>query len=253
VRTKDEINLSNLFSLYNLIALKNDSVIINKNENFSIIVANNSIWPNTIFKVCAKELTDEIITEIEKSIKSYSVKPLLLLENEADSLARVRKNGFLPIDQWVCMYHEEGLGSKKSIVNPSVFSISLLRNNVDLNEWVNLVSESMFNNKKLDESIFKLLMDSGIELVVVKLENKIIGSAMIYFDENNIAGIYLVSVSKAHRKQGIGKQIINFCFECIRLHKVSYCVLQATRQAVSLYENLEFKKTGTFNLYLKVK
>ncbi|GEM_PF-1520109 len=250
---EDEINLGNLFSLYKLVASKISEIRFVKKKEFCFIKSDHSIWPNAVFGLATEKITEAIIDEIVEVTTDCKIKPFIILKNEARSLSQIRKKGFLPIEQWVGMYYDKKFTQGLLLPDSTSVEILMLNNDDNFEEWTSLVSESLFNNKHLDASIFKKLRSNRVEFIVAKLVNKIIGTAMIYYDEKKIAGIYMVSVAKDYRNKGIAKKIMNFCFELIDKQGMGYCILQATKPGRPLYQSIGFKETGTYNLYMKIK
>ena len=69
------------------------------------------------------------------------------------------------------------------------------------------------------------------------------------FKKSNIAGIYLVSTLKAHRKKGVGTQMAHKCLELAKVLNSTNVELQATDSGKKIYESLGFKNYGIINVF----
>ena len=123
-----------------------------------------------------------------------------------------------------------------------------------LSEWVKLVELNLFDNKHLEQSVFKALIgEKKLSVVYARLNGNLVGTAMIFYDNYQFAGVYMVSTNLEFRCRGIGRRIMEFCFSDIKAKGISFCVLQSTSDGLPMYEKLRFKSDGKLNLYWKVK
>jgi ribosomal protein S18 acetylase RimI-like enzyme len=131
--------------------------------------------------------------------------------------------------------------------------ISIVNTLAEISEWTDTVSKILFESKPLSMNLFKFLQNESADLLAIRIDQSIIGTSMIYYDEQGNAGIYMVAVDEKFRGMGFGKKIIRQCFELIIRRNISKCYLQATKMGFPLYKTLGFERTENYILYWKIK
>ncbi len=246
-------NLANLFSLYNWIGRHFNESSLHERREYSILKTNNSAWPNITYNLVPTAINDTVLEAIIQDAGVLNTTPLIILEDTSSDSTSFRKNGFLLADRWLGMEMTLATGGRDEDEKYPL-ELSIVETEQELTEWTNLVSQVLFNGKPLCERLFRQLNSKKkADLIIAKNKDRIVGTTMIYYDEENVGGIYMVCVSKEEQGKGIGRTVMNFTLQQTQQKKIETCVLQATRKAISLYENLGFKKTEYYNLYLKVK
>jgi predicted GNAT family acetyltransferase len=246
----NDVNLNNLFCLYESIGSGFPGSTVYSFEQFRIIKTPNAEWPNISYGFSDVAIDESAIEMVITEMKRLNMHPFVIANDLSGTFEKFRNKGFLPIDQWTAM-HIKGL-SARTDDKPGEETPYLVNKN-EIESWTKLVSESLFKSKQLESSIFNNLMSNGTELIGLRVDGRLIGTAMIYIDDTNTAGVYMVCVDEHHRGKGFGKTIASFCLGRIRKKKLDACYLQATKIAVPLYESLGFVKTGKYFLYWKIK
>jgi len=247
-------NTTNFNSLYNSIGNGVNIFNFRKHENYSIIVSDTTAWPNGIYDIDVREHSiEDVVENIYKNTEEFRIKPLIISIDNEELDWSLRKSGhhYYPIEQWVGMYSAK---SRIEIppVDSSVFA-EALRPDSDIPAWVKVVSGTLFKGKALAAEIFYYLLEKGHTLVALWKGDAIIGTALIYRDEDNISGLYLVSVKDEFRGRGFGKIIIKYCLEVIESRECKACVLQSTKAGIRLYESMGFAASNLYNLFWKLK
>lgn len=80
--------------------------------------------------------------------------------------------------------------------------------------------------------------------MVVKDEEKVIGTARILFLATNQAKLERMAISKPFRGKGIGRRIISFLIEELRNRQVEKLVLHAQHTVVTFYKSCGFQQSG---------
>lgn len=243
-------NLNNLFSLYAAIEKINPGTSILDFDEFQIVKTDNSVWPNIAFGIKEDEISAAVINAIEGEMQKVNMHPLVICSDNPCCLANFKRQKFRPIQQWHAMYLDE-LGNQNNRKTSNQFDLNLLKD-TDIISWTSLVSEVLFKSDYLDPGIFNFLAQDGAELVGLKIGSQLVGSAMIYYDNDGYAGIYMVAIQPEFRRQGLGKLIIIFCLDQIKGNKRDKCFLQSTGAGIPLYNSLNFKKSGNYFLYWKM-
>lgn len=240
--------LKNLFSIYDSTA-KSIGIDYVRKSNYSIISSSSSAWPNIVYRINETDLS-LIIDELDRDIIKINASPLLLLEDSIISISLLKSKGYLPIDRWMGMH--KVLNTVNDVTQNDSIVCEKLDNRNNLEIFLKVVSRNLFGGKTLDPIIFSNLKQK-VDLIAGFENEVIIGTSLIYYDEHNTSGIYMVSVDKAKRGKGIGKILVNYCLNVIKSRGYNKVVLQATKDGVKLYEALDFIKNGNQNLFWKIK
>jgi ribosomal protein S18 acetylase RimI-like enzyme len=251
MKAEIDFNIHNLFSLYNLIGQNvNDAILINT-DLFSIISSNESIWPNIVFNLNinfdGKEFNEKYFHLLNKENKNH----LIICDNNAREKDNLKELGYIHVDSWIGMHRELDSLIEEIHFSPEGENIIIANENLKyLDQWVSIVSKEIFNGEPLSINLFKNLVNTGKCSLIGFLKNDtIIGSAMIYYDENGFAGIYMVAVDKGFRRLGIGLNILEFTLSYLKDKKANKVFLQSTKPGYPLYKKLGFEKDNIYNLY----
>lgn len=250
VLQNDSIN--NLHALYKVLTGYKEKIAGNENHNFNSIQCESSVWPNLIYSNKEDFLSEhEIVAQIAESIDNKTLPALIFVNNKIHDYESFKKSGFYVIDQWTLM--EFKMNESYVLSELSGFSIGKISSDTEVFEWVSVVSQNLFSNKKIDKDIFIYLMSNNCELFFIRNENKIVGTTLVYYDLNKVAGIYMVSVSPEFRRFGLAKLLMKYTLNCIKQNKAEKVILQSTKAGLPLYKKLEFSETGTTDLLYKLK
>ena len=242
-------SIQNLHSLYQYIGNKKNVVDFNIEDNYCFIQSHYSAWPNVIYNLKNKFNVDEKeVQEISNKIVSKELPALALIYNDATNTRLLKEYGFYTIEQWVLM--ELNLESEIKYVNNNC---NIVRTEIELQSWLNVVQRVLFANKTLDIRIFQYLMQKTTSFFYIIQNNEVVGTTLAYVDENNIAGIYMVCLNEQYRGKSLAKQLMNFTLKYLQKRSINKVVLQSTKEGIGLYKNLLFKESGIINLIYKIK
>ena len=247
----NEVNIQNLFDLYDDIGKCFSGTTVHDFKKFSIVRTPHADWPNIAYRIDENTVDENTVEAVTAEMKKLNMHPFAIQNYVPDAFGKFRKKGFMPIEQWTIMYKE--IANVEADVNSSEEYFSHLVEENEVEKWVELVSRNLFKSKPLEVPLFSQLRANGAELIGLRVKEELIGTSMIYFDRSGIPGIYMVSIDENFRGQGLGRAIAAFCLGRIKQKEKEICFLQATKIATPLYESMGFTKTGNCFLYWKIK
>ncbi|HRP37167.1 MAG TPA: hypothetical protein PLS50_05135, partial [Candidatus Dojkabacteria bacterium] len=183
----------NLYSLYDKVGHGVDGVRYFSDENFRMITEKTSAWPNSIYALNSSKLNESLLDDLNDKINEYNFEPILLSEHNPCDLDILKKKGFILVDRWTGMSHN-AMNYRRCAINDEADLECCVINNEELPIWINVVSNELFGNKPLSPNIFAYLMSVGNVLIALKKGSKIIGSCMLYYDENDVVCLYIVCI-----------------------------------------------------------
>lgn len=246
--------INNLYSLYRS-ASEFSEVITIKVDVYSSIQLKNSVWPNATYSSIDDFLSNpKVLNSVTSDIKNKKINPLIISNNDNMDIQILKNNGIYLIDRWVLMY----LNLKDFVFNQGAlivdeFEFGKITSDAELPQWTEILSNNLFDGKELNINLFSFLMRDCSDLFYLKLNKKIIGTILVYYDENSIAGVYMVSIDKSERKRGLGGHLINYALTEVKKKGIKKVTLQSTKLGVTLYNSLGFKKNNDINLFYKIK
>ena len=80
--------------------------------------------------------------------------------------------------------------------------------------------------------------------MVVKDDNRVIGTARVRFPATNQAKIERIAILKPFRRRGIGSNVISFLKEELRSKQIEHVVLHAQCVVTAFYKSCGFEETG---------
>lgn len=248
------VSVANLYSLFKHIGTNDKLVNYTETEHYFSIQTKSSAWPNAVFNFNDHFLEGESeLQNISLSIQNKSLPPLCMVYGNNTNASLLKKYGFYTIEQWELMsfhFNENNSFETNVIEN---YSFGLVKNESDLNDWIDAVRNSLFHGKLLDKNIFSFLTSTDNDLIFIRKNNETVGATMIYYDKNETAGIYMVCINKELRGQGLGKELLTFTLKQIQKRKISKIVLQSTKAGLALYLKAGFIVSGICNLIYKIK
>lgn len=249
----DKKILNNLYSLYNYVARVYQQTICVSMNAFRVVYTNGSCWPNMVFSIEEIKFEEEQLDEICDFLAEKKMSPLILTAENEKLTKLFRTRNFMPVEQWTGMSVELNEPVKKKSLDKG-YEIVAFKAGDDISQFTEAVSENLFKSNRLNNQLFQaMLLANKIEMIAAVVNNQIVGTAMIYYDENDIAGLYMVSSNKNYRERGVGTALVNYALNEIAAKEIKTCVLQSTRQAISLYQKAGFEKQSVINLFWKVK
>ena len=142
--------IQNLHSLYeNLSNCK--EIELNELTNYSVITANQSIWPNLVYSDKIDYLNDDLaLNDIIENIKKSDLPPLLFNYEKDFNYDRLKQKDIYLIDRWILM----DLDLNSNLENVDEYNFEKISNFTDIKNWVEVLSTNLFANKKLNNKIF---------------------------------------------------------------------------------------------------
>lgn len=92
-------------------------------------------------------------------------------------------------------------------------------------------------------------------IFLAKIENEIIGTAMVGYDGHR-GWIYYLAISKNYQNQGIGKRLVEHAEEWLRLQgvpKTQILIRSDNEKVIKFYENLGFEKSTSLLMGKQLK
>lgn len=248
-----KVILDNLYSLYKYVAKISENTFSNRTNAFSIVYTYESYWPNMIFAIDENKFDEAELDEMCNILAKKKLFPLVIVSENEKLTKLFRVRNFMPVEQWTGMFIELIEPVREYSLSED-FELVTFKPGDDIGKFTETVSGNLFRSNKLDTQLFtSLLSGDRTEMLALFANDQIVGTTMIYYDENNTAGIYMVSANKDFRQKGVGTSLINKALIEIRKRGISHCVLQSTKQAISLYQKAGFEKKSVINLFWKVK
>ncbi|NOT76630.1 MAG: GNAT family N-acetyltransferase [Cyclobacteriaceae bacterium] len=241
----------NLTSFYTLIGQNSEIGEYLKNEFITHCKGRNSIWPNAMWIDDYFGLSNERLTTFLGQYRKSDKRAMLLLPSDPDFQANAAGNGWIKLYQWQGM--TIGISSLQRYETDPILKFSLVNDEQTATQWLNFVSTHLFNRGQLNIKMFDFLRDNGCQLISLILNEQIIGSTLIYYDPNGVAGVFMVCVDKEFQGKGFGKQLMNFSFRLMQNKGIRNCVLQSTKEGQNLYRSIGFQDTMIHELYIKYK
>lgn len=243
-------SLFNLNSLYKLISKYNEVDLFSKNGTYSSIKLKHSAWPNANYNFIENIFdTDAHINKFATEITSNNLPLLSLTHHQFCDEESLKKNGFYIIDKWVCMDLDIE-NTVIDIVNDD--NISIVQEE-EIDKYLSCAETVLFGNKKLNKGLFSFLLNNKVKLFAIMQNGIAISTTLTFIDENNVAGIYMVSSLKEYQGKGLGKRLMSFTLQQIKNKNVKQVTLQSTRAGVKLYTKLGFTQNQPINLIYKLK
>lgn len=145
-----------------------------------------------------------------------------------------------------CNYIQTGMAIQ---LNESDFTdrfdpnVKIIETALQLQNWISCV-KSIFGNTKNIELYSKLLERKEFTFLGYFLENKIVGTTLLYISDN-VAGVHIVGTVPELRNTGIGSRITKSAFGLAKKHGATIGVLQSSPMGKSMYSKLGFKEFST--------
>lgn len=217
------------------------------------VMATNSIWPNANYRFKSNFIQsnsigfDQLLQKVDEGVE-----PKLFFFEKIDDIQFLRSKNIYPIDSWRLMELNGAAATDKQI-NSQPYIFMPINNEAGLQEWLQVVSLILFHSKAIDAKIIQHLLQKNVQLYALFIDGKIMGTTMVYTDENNVAGIYMVGISKEHQGKGWGKILLNQTIALTQKAQPLKIVLQSTRGWLNFYKSLGFYQNGNVYLFFKIK
>lgn len=242
----------NNFGLFDHLSTMESGVCSGKNEVASFIKHENSAWPNVVYNIKSEKADKSLFDSISCLIADNLLQPLVFCDSDSVEPNAFKENKFLPVDQWTKMQLD--LNSYVPRTIDPAFSCSSILLNGRLHDWLEIVSQTLFNGKKLDLLLFsEMLALSQFKFHIGFVRGVPVTASLVFIDNTNVAGVYMVSTLSPHQGKGYARMLLDFVFSDLLNCGVNKCVLQSTKAGLKLYTQMGFKSFGYLNLYWKLK
>lgn len=182
----------NNFCLFNQLSVIGSGVVSGGNEVARFVKHENSPWPNVVYDVRRLDKDEVFFNTLRNLIEENNLQPLVFCDAEAVDPIAFKNHKFLPVDRWVKMQLD--LDSYEPRVGIDDFVSTVVTDYNSLRDWLEIVSKTLFNDKKLDISLLKWMLERPEFKFQLGTYNNIpVCASLTYTDKNNIAGIYMVS------------------------------------------------------------
>jgi hypothetical protein len=243
---------SNLFGLYKFLSSANDQIEIKAFDGYEAVISKESFWPNMIFNI---QDLENCIENINSNIQEGLVPPFCVMRSlefyneKYDYL--FDENNFRIITTWKGMSIESNK-IQYEFLDKRLIEVSNVKTNEDLDSWVQIVSQELFNGKKINSSLFDEYIDSEkLRINIGKYNGEPVSTCLTYFGDG-VAGFYMIATKDKFRHRGFGHFItLHSISEALKLgYKIG--ILQATRIGENMYKKIGFKSYCDFNIYWKL-
>jgi ribosomal protein S18 acetylase RimI-like enzyme len=242
---------NNLYSLYDCVA-KNTQCKHQKEDDYSFVNSFPYEWPSYFYRTCLKpDISGKILSEVSQVMKNKDCPQFLIGVHYEDNQEKAEANGFKLIMLWPGMYIDlDKHAPERNLDNG--FTIKRVNTELEIDEWLKIASIGLFNGKKpFDTSFLSSKNKSSIQLFLGYAEENPVASALIHTNDN-VSGLYMLSVLPEFRKRGIGRTMVNHTIRIARENKSKLLVLEANKFSFKLYNTLGFTKACDFDIYWKL-
>ena len=242
---------NNLYLLYHSLSSIAEIEYVNDPESgFSYIKHPGFEWPNISFIGCEQQNKPVNISLLLEKVRQHTFPRQFVFSEERladDSFKRdLIDNRFIFAGQWLNMQ----LDLEQFIYFPTVRNrLEELKDTTQIPDWTQVVSTCLFNGKELDSSIFTDGMSKGLfRLFANQVDGRIVSTVLAYCN-NGEPGIYMVGTLPENRKKGYGYDLVCFALQELKKSGFKTAVLQATKEAIPLYEKIGFVQEGGLFFY----
>ena len=125
------------------------------------------------------------------------------------------------------------------------FCYKLVTTGEELEEAFNIRRQVFVAEQEIPEEIELDENDSQALHMIVKSDNRVIGTARVRFLSPDTAKLERMAVLKSFRRQGIGSGIISFLEEEFGKRQIKQVVLHAQFTVIEFYKSCGFEETGS--------
>lgn len=241
---------SNLHYFYEFAATSAGLELV-KEKDYSWVRNRNSAWPNWIFRLNREMLgQEEFIKSLADRIKNKEIPPFLVTlepDNPERFYALAAKYGLKQINRWT------GMAIAKDDYKPlperdagnNIFEVC---NAEIINDWINVVNNSLFNSTTLEKEIVEKLYQRGPLKLYLGYENNLPVSTSMSFENSSIAGLYMIATMENHRGKGWGTSMTRYAMEKCFQNNIRLIILHASAMGEPVYRKMGFKEYCKFGI-----
>jgi len=230
----DKVNLDNLTSLWKVMGVRSDSALSSSNH------LNKSLsWPHRCW--FDREINNPEISSIDNFVSDLENDCIIpIWDIEAEQSNRFEQllidEGFKISFKQSAMYLDI---KEYKVIDLPYIDLKIVKSVRDIDDWTKVAIQSF--EYEIDVSVIrKIANDPDVRLLIVKVDDQSVATAMIY-KTGEVIGIHQVGVSRAFRGKGIAQKLMRLVIaQCIE-SPCKYITLQASTSGQSLYEKLGFR------------
>lgn len=220
-------------------------------EPFVSVKAKEGTYPNLTLCYDLNELDSTAFEQYNRAVEQKSASPYFIFpQNETSILLEtlLKKSGYRVIDQWISMR----ISTNTSFVSQNTdLTVVRVETESQLEQWLQIVSATLFNNRAINPEIFSSLMkESGIHLWLGVFQNQPVCTTLS-FKSDNTFGLYMVSTLAEMQGKGFGQSIICNALDYAKSAGCEELVLQSTRAGINIYKKLGFEEIENHQIYWK--
>lgn len=220
-------------------------------EPFVSVKAKEGIYPNLTLCYDFNELDSAAFERFNKVVEQKNASPYFIFPQSGISIlpeTLLKKNGYRAVDQWISMRISTDTGS--AIPNTDL-TVVRVETESQLEQWLQIVSATLFNNRAINPEIFSSLMNEpGVHLWLGLFQNRPVCTTLSFETENTF-GLYMVSTLAEKQGQGFGQTIVQNALGYAKSIGCEELVLQSTRAGINMYKKLGFEEVETHLIYWK--
>lgn len=234
-----EENINNLTQLWKTAGTP--FLSYHKNDTFEYCKIENSGWPNKLW--LRKDITKNDLPDIKKVMQTHSGLVLPYWDiYKTKSCEILDAYGFTVKTEQVAMTLK--LDQKFTLQNN--LSFKRVSNEQDAKLWSDLYPNAF--GYVISKEIL-IHNHNDVQFYLVSLEEKPIGTFMLFKTQNNI-GIHGVGVIPGMRRKGFAEEIMKFALNIAIDLKTDYALLQASAMGKDIYTKLGFEDLFVIKNYV---
>ena len=231
-------NIKNLTSLWSLAGLKDGTFISDANYAISTVV--ESDWPNKLWfhRPPTQELLEEILTRCESDGITIPIWQNIVPEGLLKSRGFSLKNELTGMSLQLNGTHNRT--HRLSFQKVSDASSAVLWSNLFLKAFGYFISPKTVE-----------LTMGRVDYLIGNHGSRSIGTAVLYRDNPNTAGIHSIGVVPDHRRKGYAADLLNYVLYLAQKQGAIYATLQASSMAKGLYLKTGFQEDFLIQNFVK--
>ena len=207
-------------------------------------------WPHYVFRT---DMSDSrparTLLALKKAAGRGRVPDTLLVPEDFADRELLHQLGIFRSGKWAGMaYDLDGLPESmpvfegaevKTVIGEEAFSL-----------WLQLAEDALFGGERLDRGLFENLGRTGRATYFLGYKHNLpVATSMLYVS-SGVAGIYCVSTTKPHRRNGVGRAVTLAPMFKAQKMGCRLCVLQATPMGEPVYRKIGFKHYGSLGKFI---
>lgn len=239
-------------ALFEQLAKSKDLTKVYDRNGVYSVLANNNVYPKLTLGYNLNVFQEQSFDNYFQAIEKREASPFIIFqvdENTSSIDSLLKRNGFRAIEEWTSMSIPLDNLPKE---NSGKLQIVKVENEAQLQQWLKVVEQTMFNNTPIETGIFEqLMLDDNINLWLGYFDNQPV-CTLLSLINSNILGLYMLSTPTEFRGKGFGKELMLNALHYGAEKGISNSVLQATRLGINMYRKIGFQENGKFQIYWKV-